>query len=111
VDAQTELEIVVESDDDAIVGEVRSALSPAEVEQWENARIVDPMTILAVAGGIVQIVNGLLTLRDRLRKKREPPTVRIRNAAGDEVVLVTATPEEIEALVAGRARAAQEGGT
>jgi len=112
---QTELEIVVDSSDDAVLGEVEGALAPSLVERWEPARVVDPLTVLAVAGGVVQLVNGLIALRDRLRGQSSAPTVRIRNAVGSEVLLLAATTEELRALVEGEgtseAAASNEGGT
>jgi len=98
---QSELEVVIESADDEIVGDVERALAPADVSRWEPARVVDPLTVLAVAGGIVQLVEGLLSLRDRLRARPSAPMVRLRNAEGHELALDTATPEDLRALLAG----------
>jgi hypothetical protein len=96
-----ELEIVIETTDETLIEEVESSLSSVQVERWEPQRLVDPITVLAVAGSLVQLLNGLAALRDRLRKQAVPPAVTVRNADGAEVALLTATPEQLQALFAG----------
>jgi hypothetical protein len=97
-----ELEIVIESTDASSVEEVEHALTGMSVVRWEPQRMIDPMTILAVAGSLTALVNGLLSLRDRLRARPDAPRVVVRDADGNEVVLVAATPEQLRALIAGQ---------
>jgi hypothetical protein len=68
-----ELQVEIDSLDEQDVADVEAALAApggdVSVERWPRARVIDPLTILAVAGGIVGLVDGLLSLRDRWKAR------------------------------------------
>ena len=102
---EEQLEIRVGSLDEDIVGVVTDALQPSSVEQWPRARTIDPVTILAVTGNVVALINGLLTLREKLEALRKasgakaPVEVTITTEGGSSVRLDTADRAKLEVLL------------
>jgi len=98
----TTLQLQLESRDEAEVAEIEAVLSSAgqlAVERWRQARVVDPITIMSVSGGIVALVNGLLSLRDRWVTRKKPPSIIVENETGDQIDLTQMTREELERLI------------
>jgi hypothetical protein len=67
-----------------------------EVQRWPRARTLDPITIFGLVGGIVGLVDALLSLQDRWITQRRSATIRLRNEDGDEVELTAANRRVIE---------------
>jgi len=89
---EAQLELRIDSRDEAIVKEVETNLSSVEVTRWKNARM-DPVTILAIAAGTVKLISALLELKSKLAKRSDAPQVTIKSADGASVALASATEE------------------
>lgn len=94
-----QLELIIDSNDDTVTKEIEESLGSIEVVRGRKARVLDPVTILAIAAGVVQLVNELLALQEKLKQRRQLPSVTVRNLRGDSVTLVDATREQLQALV------------
>ncbi|SRR6266478_3525350 len=94
-DEAVQLELQVESRDEATVNQVASALQSVDVKRWPAARM-DPLTILAIAAGTAKLITALLELKEKLSAQKNPPPVKVSNAAGAELDLFTATESILE---------------
>jgi hypothetical protein len=99
LDEQTEVEIVIGSRDDAVVGEIEERLASVEPVRWRDARFVDPVTILAVATGVTKLVNALIALKRDLADKPEAPRLEVKTPDGRSITLTDATPELLTAML------------
>lgn len=64
-----------------------------------KGRVLDPVTVLAILGGGVHLINELLTLKQKLRQQKSPPKVTIQNLRGDSVKLTDTSEEQLRNLV------------
>ena len=64
-----------------------------------KGRVLDPVTVLAILGGGVHLINELLTLKQKLRQQKSPPEVTIQNLRGDSVKLTDTSEEQLRNLV------------
>lgn len=93
-----ELELTIYNSDDNEVQALLQTLSGLEVRA-RRPRVVDPVTVITVAGAAVSLVNKLLELRDRLRTEAKPLKAQVRNEQGDAVALADAKAEDLERLL------------
>ncbi len=97
------LEIAVQSSDPDELSLIEAALRAEDLqfERLKPSRVVDPVTLIALAGGVVGLVNGVLALSDRLRSRNAAPIVVVRNEAGDELPVEGISRQELENLIGG----------
>lgn len=69
------------------------------VRRWPRARVVDPLTVFAVIGGIVGLVDALQSLQERWITRRRAVKVLLRNEDGDEIELTTANRASLESFM------------
>jgi len=96
------LELKIESRDEEELSAIEEALSGeggVQFERVEPARVVEPVTLIALAGAALGVVDGVLALADRLKSQKNPPIIVIRNAAGDELSVERATRDQLEHMV------------
>jgi hypothetical protein len=99
------LQLQVSSRDETDIGAVEATLADLDdvtVERWRQPRMVDPITILTVAGGTVGLVNGLMDLKDRWAARKKSPRLTLENESGDQLELQDATREQVESFVVAR---------
>lgn len=89
-DDAVQLELQIDSRDEATVNELQSALQSVDVQRWPAARM-DPVTVLAIAAASVKLISALLDLKAKLAAKNNPPQVKVLNAAGAAMSLLSAT--------------------
>lgn len=94
-----EVELVIGSRNDSEVSAIEEALEGVEVTRWRDARLVDPVTILAVAAGVAKLVDALLALKKRLAERNDSPIIEIKTADGRSITLTEATPELLTAVL------------
>ena len=97
-----ELELLVDGDDHA-VDAILSRMPDVQATRARPSRAIDPATAIAIAGGIISLVNGLLDLKKRLTQKAEPERIIVRDIDGRTIDLRNASADEIRAFVAGQA--------
>lgn len=91
------LEVAVDTVDDEVLTDLEDAMPDVKIDRWQSTR--DIGTILTLASTSVGLINALLTLKDRLLAHAHPPNVTVKNAERDEVVLLTASREDLERLL------------
>jgi hypothetical protein len=101
-DDNTQLDIRIGSTDPSVIGPIEAAvdqLAPTRLEQHR-----DVATILTVASSIVGLAKGLIELWKELKGLRQPPSVTVEAASGEQLDLNAARSEaEIHAFVAAQA--------
>jgi hypothetical protein len=100
--SEQELEITIYTPDVTLAESILQPIKDVEIRRPRVARTIDPITIVTVVSSSIALVNGLLDLRDRLRKRSGAPRVVVRNARGDSVPLVDADKSDLEHLVEGK---------
>ncbi|WP_221361901.1 hypothetical protein [Streptomyces beigongshangae] len=88
------LELVVPHGTD--IKEDLDAISEGLEVTDEGRSRFDPVTVFGICAGVVGLVDALFSLADRLRRRRPPPRVEVRNEEGDTLVLVEVTRDELE---------------
>ena len=88
-----EVELIIESRSDSEIAAIEETLKDLEVTRWRNARVIDPITVLAVAAGVAKLIDGLLALKKRLAARNDSPTVEVKTPDGRSIKLADATPE------------------
>jgi hypothetical protein len=97
-----QVQLQVDSKQEADIAAVEDALKgegDLVIERLRPPRMIDPITILAVAGGIVGLINGLLSLRDRWRARGQRPALTLENEGGEQLALDEATLEQITSFI------------
>jgi hypothetical protein len=101
-DHKMQLDIRIGSTDPSVIGPIEAAvdqLAPARLEQHR-----DIGTVLTVASSAVNLANGLIALWKELKGRRQPPSVTVEAASGEQLDLSAARSEaEIHAFVAKQA--------
>jgi hypothetical protein len=98
----TTLQLQLNSLNEAEAAEIEAVLNAAgdlTVQRWRQVRVIDPVTIISVSGGIVGLVNGLLQLRDRWASREKPSGITVENEAGDQIDISRTTRDELETMV------------
>ena len=95
-----ELELRIDSRDEAVVQDVERQLSSITVTRWEAARMDSVTTLVAVAAA-AKLVSALLDLKARLARKSDQPKITVTSADGTTIAIADATEEMLTALVAG----------
>jgi hypothetical protein len=98
-----EIELSYASSDTGLADDIAAAFAAGDVEaeQPRETRLLDPVAIIGLVGGVVALANALIDLRERLRKRKEARSVQAANEAGMVIILVEATDEDIRRLVDG----------
>jgi hypothetical protein len=102
----TELQVTIHSNDEEdarVAEEALAAGGQVSVERLPPSRIIDPLTILGVVGGVVGLIDGLLSLRDRWIARKRAVSVRILREDGRELELSDITREELEQFLTPKA--------
>src|SRR5262245_36340787 len=94
-----QVEVVIETNDRESVSEIQQILGSLQPTPARPVRVVDPLTVLAIAAATVKLVNELLALKQKLRDRQNRPRVKVRTVSGASVDLVTTTREELSALI------------
>lgn len=94
---QRMFEVVVDTVDDKTVSDLERALSAVNPQRTQPTR--DIVTVLTIVSTVVTIVKTLLEIREKLKAAGSEQPVRIRNAERDELDLLSASDEAIEAFV------------
>ena len=98
------LEVQIDTLDEEDIRAAETALkAPSQdisVRRWPRARVVDPLTIFAVVGGAVGLVDALLSLRERWVTRRRSVKIRIKNEANEELELIAANRADLENFLA-----------
>jgi flagellar basal body P-ring protein FlgI len=94
-DETVQLELQIESRDEATVNQVSAALQSVDVKRWPAARM-DPVTVLAIAAGTVKLISALMDLKAKLATQKNAPNVKVSNATGTVLNLATATQSLLE---------------
>ncbi len=96
----TELELQVESRDEATVKQIELSLQSVDVKRWPAARM-DPVTVLAIGAATVKLITALVELKGKLASHGNPPPVKVLNAAGAAIDLATATEPALKEFITG----------
>ncbi len=116
-----EVELVIHSADDAEVDAIVDRLKALGARRLGRTRVVDPMSVVVIAGAVLTMVNSLLELRDHLTRRqardRSPEAgatdivIVVRNENGTEVHLQHADGGMLQQVVDGTEdmEGAQEG--
>lgn len=99
MEEKSQLELIIASDDEQVVRDIEQSLGGVEVVRDDRYRALDALTVLAVAAAAVKLVNELLTLKEKLSGRANPPRITLRNVDGDAVELMTATAEQLQELI------------
>ena len=97
-DEPVQLELQIESRDEAAVSQIESALQSVDVKRWPAARM-DPATVLAIAAAAVKLITALLELKAKLAAHKNPPNVKVSNATGAAINLATATESVLKEFI------------
>jgi hypothetical protein len=95
-----EVELIIGSRNDSEISAIEETLKDLEVTRWRDARVVDPITVLAVAAGVAKLIDALLALKKRLAARKDSPTVEIKTRDGRSIKLTDATPELLAVTLA-----------
>lgn len=87
---ELQIDSLAEDDVRAVEDVLRDPHYAVSVQRWPRARVVDPLTVFGVIGGIVGLLDALLSLQERWITQRRAVKVLLRNEDGDEIEL-TAT--------------------
>ena len=93
------VELIIDSTDENVVGNIEQQLSGLNVIKGRTARVIDPVTALAIAAGTVKLVTELVNLWQKLRQKPDAPTVTLRNTKGESIVLSDVSAEQLRAFL------------
>ena len=83
-------------------GHITAALradSALTVTAQRKSRSADPATVLAIAGGVITLINSIIQLAQTLREKDEKVIVIIKSFEGKTLSLNEATDDEIKKYV------------
>jgi hypothetical protein len=94
-----EVELIIGSRDESQVSAIEKGLEGVEVTRGRDARLVDPVTVLAVAAGVAKLVDALLALKKRMAQRKDSPVVEIKTEDGRSITLTDATPALLTALL------------
>ncbi|MFD9122301.1 MULTISPECIES: hypothetical protein [Streptomyces] len=97
-----EIDIRIESRVEAEVEVAEGALRARDgvtISRGRPSRAMDPVTVLSVAGSAASILQALCALRDLWLSRGEGSVVAAENEAGQRVLIVQATQEELERLL------------
>lgn len=97
-DDPVQLELQIESRDEAAVNQIESALQSVDVKRWPPARM-DPVTVIAIAAATVKLISALLQLKATLAAQSNPPQVKVSNATGAAIDLATATESVLKEFI------------
>jgi hypothetical protein len=94
------LELKIDTLDEVVVRDAEDALAAAPqaplVRRWPRARVVDPLTIFALVGGVVGLVDALLSLQERWISRRRSGRIRLVNEGGEELEVTVANRAQLE---------------
>ena len=92
------LEVRIESQDPALIAEIEAALKTVNAKPWEKTR--DLTTVLTIASSAVALINALLDLKERLKKKPEAAAkVYVVNADRSQLTVAEATEVDLKNLI------------
>lgn len=95
---ETQLQIVIASQDEATVQDVEQSLAAVGARRWPKARALDPVTVLLIGAAAIKLVTALLDLKQKLAKKPNPPDVKVQAPDGTTISLLNATREQLEVI-------------
>jgi hypothetical protein len=90
-------EVVVDTVDEATVVALEKDLGALRPQRARPTREI--LTVLAITASVLSIIKTLLEIREKLKSEGRTLPVRLRNADRDEVELLSASAEAIEAFV------------
>ncbi len=94
------VDVVIETTDTNAVADIESELQPLEPVLSPATR--EPVTILAVSAGVVQLIKALVDLWQSKKRKATSPAIRIEVASGATLQLdVVKSAQEIEVFIRG----------
>ncbi|MBD2491974.1 hypothetical protein [Aulosira sp. FACHB-615] len=103
MESKQQIELIINSNDEAIINDIKESLASLDVSQGKPARESGVITILVIVAETLKIVNELLKLKENLKKKQnsldKPLEITIRNEDGDSIDLDDVTSEEFPSFL------------
>jgi hypothetical protein len=93
---ETAVELIIDSTDETFIHEIENHFGESAVTRGRKSRAFDVGIALAVAAGVIKLINELLTLRDKWAKRENAPDITVRTVNGDSISLKDATREQLQ---------------
>jgi hypothetical protein len=91
------LEVVVNTKDETIIRDIEETMAGVSPQRWKDTR--DIVAIITITSSVVELINALLTLKEKSSSHPEAPKIVIKNINRAEIELSGATEENLKALI------------
>lgn len=96
---ELQIDSLAEEDVRAVEDVLQEPRYGVSVRRLPRPRVVDPLTMFALIGGTVGLVDALLSLQERWITRRRAVKVLMRNEDGYEIELTTANRTSLESFI------------
>jgi hypothetical protein len=96
VTIEMQLDSLDEDDAGAAIEGLDGPGHSVEVVRWPRARTLDPFTIFGLVGGVVGLVDALVSLQERWTTHKRSVKIVLRNEDNDEIELTAASRQDLE---------------